>query len=143
MPQCSAPLWLESLSCWRCDTAVMIDPVAARPLRLTDDSTHHPCARRDLACNWAVPHKAQAASCYACRLIRRRPDPDDFVALATLADTQQSQRRLLVDLAALGLPVVPYRVREGGLAFDLLSSTSGQGPVGIGHADGLITINLA
>lgn len=31
-PECSAPLGLESLSCWRCDTAVMIDPVAARPL---------------------------------------------------------------------------------------------------------------
>lgn len=48
-----------------------------------------------------------------------------------------------MDLAALGLPVVPYWVREGGLAFDLLSSKSGQGPVGIGHANGLITINLA
>lgn len=46
---------------------------------------------------------------------------------------------MLRDLATLGLPVVPY---WGG--FDLLSSKSpGQGSVIIGHANGVITINLA
>jgi hypothetical protein len=46
------------------------------------------------------------------------------------------------DLATLGLPMVPYWVRGG--AFDLLSSKSpGQGSVIIGHANGVITINLA
>jgi hypothetical protein len=51
-------------------------------------------------------------------------------------------RRLLVQLAELGLPVEPFYEREGGLAFDLLSSYSGQGRVTIGHANGVITIDL-
>ena len=51
-------------------------------------------------------------------------------------------RRLLVQLAELGLPVDPFYEREGGLAFDLLSSYSGQQRVTIGHADGVITIDL-
>ncbi len=38
--------------------------------------------------------------------------------------------------------MVPYYEQEGGLAFDLLSSRSGE-PVVIGHADGVITIDLA
>ncbi len=121
----------------------MIDPVKHVALPLTDTTTHHPCANRAWACNWGVPDAAQAASCYSCRLTRRSPEPDDLAALAKLATTGQSKRRLLTDLAALGLPVVPYWVREGGLAFDLLSSKSGHGPVTIGHASGVITINLA
>jgi len=51
-------------------------------------------------------------------------------------------RRLLVQLAELGLPVDPVHEREGGLAFDLLSSHSGQQRVTIGHANGVITIDL-
>ena len=121
----------------------MLDPVTARALRASNQSSHHPCAQRTWQCNWAVPHAAQAASCYACRLIRRRPEPDDFAALSKLATTTQSERRMLLDLRALGLPVVPYWERAGGLAFDLLSSKSGHGPVTIGHASGVITLNLA
>jgi hypothetical protein len=44
--------------------------------------------------------------------------------------------------ASLGLPIDPFYEREGGLAFDLLSTASGQGRVTIGHAGGVITIDL-
>ncbi len=121
----------------------MIDPVASSALPVSGTSTHHPCSNRNWQCNWAVPIEAEAASCYSCRLTRRSPDADDLQALSKLAVTGQSKRRLLIGLAKLGLPVVPYWMREGGLAFDLLSSKSGDGPVIIGHANGVITINLA
>jgi hypothetical protein len=62
--------------------------------------------------------------------------------MAAFARAEGAARRLLYQLDDLGLPV---RDREtdpvGGLAFDLLSSVSG--PVITGHADGVITIDLA
>jgi hypothetical protein len=107
-----------------------------------DGRTWVPCSNRDWRCNWLVAEDAGAARCMACRLNRRRPDASDTIALEKLADASQVMRRLLVQLADLGLPVVPYYEREGGLAFDLLSSYSGQGRVTIGHANGVITIDL-
>ena len=42
----------------------------------------------------------------------------------------------------LGLPIVPWDEQHGGLGFDLMSSFSGE-QVMIGHANGIITIDLA
>lgn len=47
-----------------------------------------------------------------------------------------------MQLAELGLPITPYYEKEGGLGFDLLSSYSGR-RVMIGHANGIITLDLA
>jgi hypothetical protein len=107
-----------------------------------DGRTWLPCSNRDWRCNWLVADDAGAARCLSCRLNRRRPDASDTVALEKLANASEVMRRLLVQLAELGLPVEPYYQREGGLAFDLLSSYSGQGRVTIGHANGVITIDL-
>ncbi len=101
-----------------------------------------PCSNRDWRCNWLVADDAGAARCMSCRLNRQRPDASDTIALEKLADASQVMRRLLVQLADLGIPVEPYYEREGGLAFDLLSSYSGQGRVTIGHANGVVTIDL-
>lgn len=57
-------------------------------------------------CNWAV-----RAGSSPGRLTRRSRAPNDTVARAKLAATGQSKRRLLRDLATLGLPVVPYPTR--------------------------------
>ncbi len=107
-----------------------------------DDARWVRCVNWAWQCNWMVAQDDESGRCFACRLTRRRPDSDDTIALEKLADTSVALRRLLVQLLGLGLPVVPYYVREGGLAFDLLSSRSGE-PVVIGHADGVITIDLA
>jgi hypothetical protein len=50
---------------------------------------------------------------------------------------ERAKRRVLVQLMELGLP----GIRDGALAFDLLSSA--ERPVTTGHADGVITIDLA
>ena len=49
----------------------------------------------------------------------------------------------MLQIADVGLPVVPWDVEPGGLGFDLLSSRSEGRPVVIGHANGIITIDLA
>lgn len=101
------------------------------------------CTRRDWQCNWLMPDGDAARRCLSCSLTRRRPDSDDTLALELLADTAVAKRRLLVQLLDLGLPVTPYYEREGGLAFDFVSSRSGRENVIIGHANGVITIDLA
>ena len=101
-----------------------------------------PCSNRDWRCNWLVADDAGAARCMACRLNRRRPDASDTIALEKLADASQPMRRLLIQLADLGVPVDPFYEHEGGLAFDLLSSYSGQERITIGHANGVVTIDL-
>jgi hypothetical protein len=109
---------------------------------MIDGRTWVPCSNRDWRCNWLVADDAGSARCSSCRLTRQRPDASDTIALEKLADASVVKRRLLVQLADLGLPIDPFYEREGGLAFDLLSTNSGQGRVTIGHANGVITVDL-
>jgi hypothetical protein len=107
-----------------------------------DGRTWLACSNRDWRCNWLVAEDAGTAQCCSCRLTRQRPDASDTIALEKLADAGQVKRRLLAQLAELRIPIDPFYEREGGLAFDLLSSYSGQGRVTIGHANGVVTIDL-
>ena len=100
------------------------------------------CANWSWLCNWLASVDDESGRCFSCRLTRRQPEADDTIALEKLAETGIAKRRLLVQLLDLGLPVVPFHEQQGGLAFDLLSSRSGESVV-IGHADGVITIDLA
>lgn len=59
-----------------------------------------------------------------------------------LVPTAAALRRLVYQLVDIGLPVEPFWRTDGGLAFDLLSSFSENKKVIIGHADGVITIDL-
>ena len=70
--------------------------------------------------------------CAACRLTRTRPTDDAITGWAT---AEAAKRRLVFELLELGLPV------DGGLTFDMLSSAAE--PVTTGHADGVITLDLA
>lgn len=139
---------LETLDCPSCELAVGLHPPtlamheASRDGIEVDGRTWGPCSNRGWGCNWLVADDAGSARCMACRLNRRRPEASDTLALEKLADAMQPLRRLLVQLAELGLPVDPYYEQDGGLAFDLLSSHSGHGPVTIGHANGVVTIDL-
>lgn len=106
------------------------------------DNVWVPCVNRAWKCNWLVSLVDVSDACFSCRLTRRRPAADDTIALEKLADVGVAKRRLVVQLISLRLPVTPYWKSEGGLAFDLLSSLSGEKVV-IGHANGVITIDLA
>lgn len=147
-PQCGMVAFLEMQECPNCGSSMgyhypSLSMVASPPEGAVIDGVRWVrCANWSWQCNWLVSVDDESGRCFACRLIRRRPDSDDTIALEKLADTALALRRLLVQLLAQGLPVVPYYVRDGGLAFDLLSSRSGESVV-IGHADGVITIDLA
>ena len=108
-----------------------------------DGLTWFPCSNRSWECNWLVDRSEGDERCLSCRITRRRPDADDTIAREKLAIVDRDKRRLLLRLNTLGLPITPWYERPGGLGFDLLSSRSGHGPVRIGHANGIITIDLA
>ena len=147
-PRCNAFAFLEMQVCATCESSIgyhypslsFVDDGADGAM--IDGTRWVRCANWSWQCNWLVSEDDESGRCFACRLIRRRPESDDTIALEKLAETGIDLRRLLVQLLDLGLPVVPYYERDGGLAFDLLSSRSGESVV-IGHADGVITIDLA
>ena len=96
-------------------------------------------------CNWLAPEDQDAYArgrCLAGSLIRHEPAADDTLAREKLATTVAALRRLVYQLADLNLPIEPWWRTEGGLAFDLLSSYSTGEKVLIGHANGVITIDV-
>ncbi|CAN5766253.1 hypothetical protein BH09ACT7_BH09ACT7_34910 [soil metagenome] len=99
----------------------------------------------NLDCNWLMPEEQSAIErgrCLADSLIRQEPAPDDTIAREKLVPTAQDLRRLIYQLVDIGLPIEPYWRRDGGLAFDLLSTYTTGEKVLIGHANGVITIDL-
>lgn len=142
-PRCAALLDLARSRCPRCGAPVGFALPLGTVLDLeTMGAGWMRCiGSGDAGCNWLV-RSDDGPRCESCRLTRtvpsgRKPSDD-----AHLARTEGAKRRVIYQLHDLGLPVVD-RVRdpERGLAFDLLSSRDG--PVTIGHADGVITIDLA
>jgi hypothetical protein len=128
----------ESARCLHCDTELVYDPGARDVRALADGGAR--CANELLAvCNWRAP--AAGELCAACALTRTRPADGDEQGLVALAAAEAAKRRLLFELAELGLPVEGRHEREGGLVFDFLSSA--HEPVTTGHADGVIVLDLA
>lgn len=142
-------MFLDELDCRHCGAALGFHhpSLAFRPAdpRGTDvdGETWFPCGNRPWGCNWLVAESAEMGRCFSCSLTRRQPPASDTVAWEKLADAGVAKRRLMVQLLELSLPIVPFYEREGGLGFDLLSSLSENLPVMIGHANGIVTIDLA
>jgi hypothetical protein len=136
-PACRRLVTFESERCLNCATELAYDPAAREIVALGSAGR---CANEQLAaCNWLAPGAGEL--CAACALTRTRPADDDDDGFVAFAAAEAAKRRLLFELAELGLPVQSWREREGGLAFDLLSSD--REPVTTGHADGVIVLDLA
>ena len=128
-PVCGRLVIFENTECLHCGTALAF-AWDAREMRAADAGT---CANRELiGCNGGAP---AGGLCPACTLTRTRPNDADTAGLARFADAETAKRRLVFELLELGLPV------EGGPTFDFLSSNGV--PVTTGHADGVITLDLA
>lgn len=94
-------------------------------------------------CNWLVPVSGEGELCEACRLNHVVPDLSVPENRKRWAEMEAAKRRLVYTLATLGLPLVPKSDDpERGLAFDIKADTAGE-RVLTGHAEGLITLNLA
>jgi hypothetical protein len=133
---CGALVFFENTVCLRCSTPLRFDSERLTLLAIEEGVQRIDCANRDLAgCNWLAEHAG--ALCRSCALTRTRPSNTDAAGLEALVVAERAKRRVLVQLLELGLP----GIRQGSLAFDLLSSAKRR--VTTGHADGVITIDLA
>ncbi len=135
---CGHLVFFENTVCLNCSTPLGFVPERLELVALEGEeaSSLHPCANLELAaCNWMVDR--EGALCRSCELTRTRPNDADGDGLEAFATAEAAKRRLILQLLELDLP----GVRPGALAFDLLSSEAQ--PVATGHADGVITIDLA
>jgi hypothetical protein len=106
-----------------------------------------------ISCNWLIDEPKPDAKapdtgpdlttlCEACRLTRTRPADTDTDAIEAFGTAETNKRRVILELDELGLPIRGRDVDpETGLAFDLLSSA--KQPVITGHANGVVTLDLA
>ena len=113
---------------------------ADKSWRLCDNYTAHD------VCNWAVAADDPNPLCVSCRLTRTIPAlhlPDNRGRWYKL---EVAKRRLVYSLLAMHLPV---RSKDedpaGGMTFEFLADPTdpAEPPVLTGHADGVITINIA
>ncbi len=159
---CRQPLFFDNTECLKCGAKVGYDPsarvlCALRPAkrtgfwRLARDPRRPArefrfCATREQAvrCNWLVPAEDGEELCLSCRLTRTIPILDRPKNASRLRDIESGKRRVLFALQNLGLPVAAQsEANPKGLLFDLLESLPGGPAVLTGHADGVITLNVA
>ena len=95
------------------------------------------------ACNWALPESDTHRFCQACRLNEIIPNLSEPDSKAAWIRIEQAKRRLMYQLLALGLPVVPRSEQPNGVAFAFKRDLPGEEKVMIGQEQGLITINIA
>ena len=146
---CNASLHFENSRCVSCGSRLGYsrDERALVPVdekgRYVDAEGHEWFVCRNLTlsgCTW-LSH-TDGGQCSSCDLTRTRPNDDDPVGLANDPVAERAKRHLVAELDTLGFPVVSKNEDpDNGLAFDLLSSVEKN--VVIGHANGVITIDLA
>jgi hypothetical protein len=151
---CNQLVFVDNSQCLRCEAPLgyvhaereIISLIPTPDLRLVDLSlparAWRRCATAErTGCNWLVPAEG-GKLCESCQLTRTRPADSDAVGVVEFGRSEMAKRRLIFQLAELGLPVAPRHEAAGtGLAFDLLSSTERK--VITGHDDGIITLDLA
>lgn len=155
--QCGQLLFFENSTCLRCGAALGFIPgqLEVRALEDPQDLTwkvkgwddgrrFRRCERAEIAsCNWMVPAQETDAHCLSCNLtLSTPPNPGDAM-VQPFATAEMAKRRLIAQLLDLGLP---FRTRiqdpQGGLGFVLQAPAEGQTVI-TGHANGVITLNLA
>lgn len=102
-------------------------------------------------CNWMVPAHDPEPFCASCRLNQVIPNLSKPGNAVLWYRVERAKRRLVYNLMQLELPVIGKdEDPDRGLAFEFLEDTDESaefsdpgGGVATGHADGLITINLA
>lgn len=165
---CRALVYFENHTCLACghalaylpdfDFVASLEPVAdaadaaglwRTPARAARDRRYRLCANYTghQVCNWAVPEEDPEPLCLSCRLTETIPDLSVPGHREGWYKIETAKRRLLHGLRALGLPI---RAKSGpedaeGLAFAVLAEPAdpGAAPILTGHANGLITLNLA
>ena len=158
---CGQPLFFDNLECLGCGAQVAYDPIgrtlvtveaASDGLWTASNDEEEPraqfrlCAHRtaQAACNWLVPATVPQAICLSCRLTRTVPLLDRPKNADRLRELEAAKRRVLFALQHMDLPLIPKsQDADRGLAFDFLEALPEGPPVVTGHAEGVITLNVA
>lgn len=133
-PACSSDLYFRNLVC-TCGHLVAYDPAADQFVSLAAA-----CANRDLIdCNWVAAAPGQL--CEACDTTEVIPDLAPEGNTQLWADAEAAKRWVLIGLYRLGwfardTPRPEFR-------FLAEKTRSGQAHVVMGHANGVVTINIA
>ncbi len=146
---CGNALYFENSVCLSCGTGLGYSREEADIVPVDGSGRYvdaaglvwHVCRNLNLSgCTWLA--RFEGGQCAACDLTRVRPNDADAEGLSQYPVAERAKRWLLVDLDRLGFPVVgKHEDPQHGLCFDLLSSVAEN--VTIGHADGVITMDLA
>lgn len=154
---CGQRIYFENTRCERCGAALAYLPdrmiVAAvteaadgtlTPMG-SDKSGYRRCTNAEHdACNWLIEPGDEQPFCRACRLNRVIPDLGVPANLLAWRRIEQSKHRAIHNLLRFGLPVEPKIGTEPeGIAFEFLSDEAAPAPVMTGHANGVITLNIA
>ena len=134
-PVCGRRLFFGNLAC-TCGASVAFDPEAASYVPLAA-----PCANRDLiGCDWVA--EQPGGLCRSCIMTEVIPDTFHGENRWLWSRSEQAKRWVLASLARWGW----FTDRDPGRrpVFHLLaeSTATGSVPVSMGHAGGLVTINV-
>jgi len=158
---CGQLLFFENTQCERCGHVLgyIADRTTLSALEAEGDGRWRALAAPDElfrfcanaaeeACNWLVAANGPDAFCRACRLNRTIPDLGVAGNRMRWQRLEAAKHHLVYGLLRFGLPLTSkFEDAATGLAFDFLAGSGGsfrEGPhVVIGHADGLITIDIA
>jgi hypothetical protein len=154
---CGHPLYFENTTCESCGLRLGFLPPLEKVSALQPDGElwralaapkerFRFCNNAQYAvCNWLIPADSPEQYCAACRYNRTIPDLSVPGNLAHWRMIEIAKHRLFYTLLKLELPLATRADDPDGLAFDFIAAPPGPAgaPVMTGHANGLITINLA
>ena len=160
---CGQNLYFENVACTRCGHTLgfLPDRIEVSALKASWDGSwralgsRHDSHRYRMCvnstnyevCNWMVPEHDANPLCLSCRLNNTIPDLNVPDNLSLWQSLEAQKRRLIYSLIRLGLPIRSKHEDPSGLAFDFLADPkpafNEAGRVLTGHAEGLITINIA
>ena len=134
-PACGQNLYFRNTQC-ACGQQVFFDP--DRQVMLADGEA---CANRDkISCNWIAESNGY---CRSCAMTETVPDTDHPENLRLWLETETAKRWMLANLARWGW----FTPSDEGArpVFKLLSENTAKGETDVimGHANGLITINVS
>ncbi|MBX9678100.1 MAG: putative zinc-binding peptidase [Gemmataceae bacterium] len=158
---CDHLVFFESVQCVSCKHALAYLPDLGvtgsldldgetwrSPLKRAEGKRYRLCRNysEHQVCNWAMPADQEDPYCLSCRLTRVIPNLATAGAQAAWYKVETAKRRLIYSLLNLKLPIESkIDEPERGLAFEFLAdpADSAAPKVLTGHADGVITLNIA
>jgi len=158
--KCSKQVFFENTHCFHCHSMLGYQP-AQRTInsfeqtdtglwrslnRIDEGKLYKQCINyaQYNVCNWMLPADDPEALCPSCQLTTVIPPLSNDKNLVLWARLETAKRRLLFTLALLHLtPASKAAQPETGLAFEFLDDHATDQCVMTGHADGVITLNIA